>query len=60
MIDKKCFICKRPAVEKFSITIDDGGKLHANLEEEETFICSLHLKEFEHLKRKRRQKVDFH
>jgi len=58
--DKKCFICQRPATETFLITIDDGGKLHNSLEQEQTYICNIHLKEFEYIKKKKKQKVDFH
>lgn len=56
---EKCFICQRPAIQEFQITIDDGGKLHENQEKEKTYICKIHLREFQNFKKKKRG-VDFH
>lgn len=58
--ENKCFICRRPAEKKLPIIVDNGGKLHENVNEEQMDICNIHFKEFEFLKRKKQPKADFH
>lgn len=62
--ESTCFICKRTAIDEFTIIVDNGGKLHndsSSLLTEKTYICKIHLKESEDLKKKkgRQQKDDF-
>jgi hypothetical protein len=57
---EKCFICKKPAIQEFYILIDDGGVLNEVIDRQKTYICNVHLKEFEYIKRKKRSKDDFY
>jgi len=58
LIEGKCFICQKKTFEKINITIENGGKLHNNDQEELEFICLPHLKDYENLKRKRKTTKD--
>ena len=58
--ENKCYICGRPGQHELDITIDNGGKLHEFAEKEKTYLCSLHWKEFQAIKKKRRPRDDFH
>lgn len=56
--EEKCFICMKPAREEaFDIVIDEGGT-HTKLQKEKTFLCLLHFREFQAL-RKKAKKEDF-
>lgn len=52
---KKCFICKKPASDEFTILVDKDGKT----EQETTYICKFHLAEYNALKKKKKRRGDF-
>jgi len=59
MMDNKCFICGRLGEYPLELTVDNGGKIHEKIETEQSFLCKIHWKEYQAIKKKRRPKDDF-